>query len=126
MSSPLIALDPHGTPAVLSYDLPEPTSYRGRHIIELDVPEGYFLSETPNPPPQSQPQSQPPASAIEPGEDVVYGPPTWRDPNPKDEAIKVALKRAKDTGYFDPKIFPNIAGGNDPLSREKMRQVLTN
>ncbi|MGE3289715.1 MAG: hypothetical protein AB7J32_26955, partial [Pseudonocardia sp.] len=125
MSSPLIALDPHGTPAVLSYDLPEPTSYRGRHIIELDIPEDYFLSETPDPP-QAQPKSQPPFGAIEPGDDVVYGPPTRRDPNPNDEAIKAALKSAKDTGYFDPKIFPNISGGNDPLSREKMRQVLSN
>jgi len=33
---PLAALDPAGTGTVISYQVPEPTSYDGRHIIALD------------------------------------------------------------------------------------------
>ncbi|MEU7899788.1 hypothetical protein AB0B45_43940 [Nonomuraea sp. NPDC049152] len=40
---PLAELDPNGSPVVLSYDIPEPTSYRGRQIIELDIPSDYFV-----------------------------------------------------------------------------------
>lgn len=144
MSNPLIKLDPQGTPAVLSYDLPEPTSYRGRHVIELDIPEQYFKPETLGSPesqpktPPAQPRregSPPPMVSIDGPEDTsgpgmaadgpVYNPPPLRDADPELETIKTALKAARDTGYFDPKIFPNIAGGNDPFSREGMRQVLT-
>lgn len=41
-SQPLVRLDPDGSPVVLSYDVPEPMSYRGRHVIELDYPSDYF------------------------------------------------------------------------------------
>ncbi|MGI5291137.1 hypothetical protein ACQEVF_48580 [Nonomuraea polychroma] len=41
---PLAELDPEGAPVVLSYDVPEPTSYRGRQIIELDFPDSYFVT----------------------------------------------------------------------------------
>ncbi|GAA2410415.1 hypothetical protein GCM10010404_80490 [Nonomuraea africana] len=49
---PLAELDPNGSPVVLSYDIPEPTSYRGRQIIELDIPSSYFVkpSTTRTPP----------------------------------------------------------------------------
>lgn len=40
--APLVALDPAGSPVVLHYDLPEPMSYRGRHVVELDVPVEWF------------------------------------------------------------------------------------
>jgi hypothetical protein len=42
---PLAELDPNGSPIVLSYDVPEPTSYRGRQIIELDFPTSYFVTQ---------------------------------------------------------------------------------
>jgi hypothetical protein len=42
---PLVQLDPAGSPVVLSYDIPEPTSYRGRQIVELDFPVEWFASK---------------------------------------------------------------------------------
>lgn len=41
--APLVALDPTGSPVVLRYDLPEPTSYRGRNVIDLNIPADWFV-----------------------------------------------------------------------------------
>ncbi len=43
MTEPLIKLDQAGQAPVLRYDVPEPTFYFGRNLIELDFPEDYFL-----------------------------------------------------------------------------------
>jgi hypothetical protein len=42
MASPLVVLDEQGTPAVIRYNIPEPTSYSRHHIIELQLPEDAF------------------------------------------------------------------------------------
>lgn len=42
MSSELAALDPKGSSAVISYNLPEPTSYSGRVTLGLDIPSSYY------------------------------------------------------------------------------------
>lgn len=34
-AKPLVQLDPQGTPAILSYNVPEPTTYSGKNYIEL-------------------------------------------------------------------------------------------
>lgn len=39
---PLAALEPAGSPVVVHYDLAEPTSVRGRQVIQLDGPAEYF------------------------------------------------------------------------------------
>ncbi len=48
--APLITFDPDGKAAVLSYDIPEPTSYSGRNLIELDLPASHFKAELSEPP----------------------------------------------------------------------------
>ena len=42
---PLIKLDPEGKALILNYNIPEPTSYFGTNIIELDFDESYFKEE---------------------------------------------------------------------------------
>ena len=45
---PLVELDPNGKPTVLSYDVPEPTSYGGKNYIELSqLPQDAFITVTP-------------------------------------------------------------------------------
>jgi len=48
---PMVKLDPGGRASILSYNVPEPTSYTGRTIIELSFPEEYF-QPTLNAPPE--------------------------------------------------------------------------
>jgi hypothetical protein len=61
---PLVQLDPAGSPVVLSYDIPEPTSYRGRQIIEMDFPVEWFASQA-----NVAPQSTVPTSSAPRGGD---------------------------------------------------------
>lgn len=35
---PLVSFDPHGLATLVSYNLPDPTSFSGRHVLDLDVP----------------------------------------------------------------------------------------
>jgi hypothetical protein len=46
---PLVELDPDGKPSVLNYNVPDPTSYHGRHLIRLEFPAGVFI-KMPAPP----------------------------------------------------------------------------
>lgn len=52
-SKPLVALDGTGEPAILNYNVPEPTSYSGRNLMELRYPKSKFKEligqETPPP-----------------------------------------------------------------------------
>lgn len=60
---PMIRLEPGGIAPILSYNVPEPTSYSGRHVIELDVAAEWFAPEAlkvPPPPPASPPPGTPP------------------------------------------------------------------
>jgi hypothetical protein len=43
MSEPLVKLDPAGKPPILSYNVPDSTSYSGRNGIVLELPEDVFL-----------------------------------------------------------------------------------
>jgi hypothetical protein len=56
---PFVALDPQGKATILSYNVPEPTSYYAKNLIELKYPSSAFKPEllvppvaipTPNPP----------------------------------------------------------------------------
>jgi hypothetical protein len=38
----MIKLDPAGVAPILSYNVPEPTSYAGRHVVELQLPAEFF------------------------------------------------------------------------------------
>jgi hypothetical protein len=39
-------LQPGGQAAIINYNVPEPTSYSGRNIIELQFPTSYFIQDT--------------------------------------------------------------------------------
>jgi hypothetical protein len=59
---PMIKLEPGGTAPILSYNVPEPTSYTGRHVIELEFPAEWFTEaalEVPEPPPAPTPPTPP-------------------------------------------------------------------
>jgi hypothetical protein len=126
---PLVELDPHGLPVVLSYDVPEPTSYRGRHVIELDFPDTYFVN-----PSQLAERSlglTPPLS----GPSDIYGSdvpivgdqiPPSRVPHDQLTKSRVsdAFITAQQTGFFDPAVFPNVQAGNDSFSRACVMQAL--
>ena len=60
---PMIKLDPGGVAPILSYNVPEPTSYAGRHVIELKFPAEYFTPAASAVPPVPPP---PPPAAIPP------------------------------------------------------------
>lgn len=57
-NQPLIKLEPGGKAPILSYNVPEPTTYSGRSFIELDYPAEFFKTnafEVPVEPEQPQP-----------------------------------------------------------------------
>lgn len=59
----MIKLDPGGVAPILSYNVPEPTSYAGRHVIELKFAPDVFTpaaSAVPAPPPAPPPNTTPP------------------------------------------------------------------
>ncbi|WNQ13868.1 Ig-like domain-containing protein [Paenibacillus aurantius] len=44
---PMIKLQPGGEASVLSYNVPEPTTYSGRNFIDLQLPDSYFIPSKP-------------------------------------------------------------------------------
>jgi hypothetical protein len=62
-AEPMIKLEPGGTAPILSYNVPEPTSYSGRHVVELDIDADWFTPEAlkvpPPPPPPPTPGTPP-------------------------------------------------------------------
>lgn len=44
---PMIKLEPNGSAPVISYNVPEPTSYSGRNFIDLQLGASYFKTTTP-------------------------------------------------------------------------------
>jgi hypothetical protein len=64
----MIKLEPGGTAPILSYNVPEPTSYTGRHVIELELPQEWFTDaahQIPSPPlPQPSTPSRPSVPVI--------------------------------------------------------------
>ena len=105
--APLLELDPDGTPTVLAYSLPEPTTYRGRHIIQLDYPESSFTNKAKTHTNKAETQS----AADEPSSDAL-------------PRLQEALKQAYLHGYFDPQHFPNVLGGNDEISLQGIQFAL--
>lgn len=88
---PMIKLDPEGRAPILSYSLPEPTSYSGRNFIELIYPEDYFKPELRKPPPRT--------------------PTAGQDPSVLTSAVATAMKN----GLADRKLFPNLGGRGAPV-----------
>jgi len=84
---PMIQLDPGGKAPILSYNVPEPTSYSGRNIIEIEFPKAHFKKEF----------STKPAASVRTtlkGADIA--------------TVKTAVESGMKSGFADSKLFPNI------------------
>ncbi len=82
MSEPIIKLDTEGKASVISYNVPEPTSYAGSNIIELEFDEAIFTDA---------------AKAI----------PENRKNPPNESELEHALDNAMEHGVVDSKVLPN-------------------
>ena len=82
MSEPIIKMDAEGKASVISYNVPEPTSYSGRNIIELEFNENIFTAA---------------AKTV----------PSNRQTPPTEEALSEALDNARNLGVIDTGILPN-------------------
>lgn len=63
---PMIRLQPGGVAPVLSYNVPEPTTYSGRNFIDLQLHDGYFMPTNPAANASLQPQKAMKGGAAEP------------------------------------------------------------
>ncbi|WCN78928.1 hypothetical protein [Micromonospora sp. LH3U1] len=89
---PLVALETGGVATVLSYNVPEPTAYPGRNLIDLPFDASYFTS----------------AVAQAPDRLTLEG-------RPIGEVIGI-VRDSLTTGYLDPRVFPLAQGGGHALS----------
>lgn len=87
-NEPMIKLEPGGKAPILSYNVPEPTSYTGRNLIEMQFPEEYFKPELRKKPPQAAERTH------AKGQDLA--------------AIKAEVTSAMKSGFSNSKMFPNI------------------
>jgi hypothetical protein len=83
---PMIRLEPGGRAPILSYNVPEPTSYSGKHLIELDLSEDYFKVGVKKRP-----------------SEAVRAPIGSMDPS----TIKSVVMSGMKSGFSDSKLFPN-------------------
>jgi hypothetical protein len=91
---PMIKLDPGGEAPVVSYNVPEPTSYSGRNFIELDFGDDYFKDEFAKPPPEKE---RPPVKNLDA------------------TTLKSAVENAMKSGFTDAKLFPNVRLLSTPI-----------
>ncbi|MGB7816170.1 MAG: hypothetical protein WBL28_07450 [Methylotenera sp.] len=86
-TEPMIKLDPSGKAPILSYNVPEPTSYNGRCLIELEFSDDYFKPSV---------KMKPAGSSRTPVKNLDVS------------AIKSAVLAGMKSGFADQKLFPNI------------------
>lgn len=95
-SEPMIKLEPGGKAPVLSYDVPDPTSFSGPNFIEIDVPEDWFKPALRQPPPEER--RAPIRALVDTGETLV-------------STVAQAMKN----GFSDRRLFPNVALASEVL-----------
>lgn len=93
MSEPIVKLEPGGQATIISYNVPEPTAYSGKNIIELEFDQAIFSDAA-----KSIPESR--LKAV------------------TEEEITKALDNAINSGVVDTKVFPNIR--NSLLTRKQV------
>lgn len=86
-NEPLIKLEPGGKAPVLSYNIPEPTSYSGQNFIELEFPDTYFQPST---------MEKPSETVRTPLKNMDYS------------ALVSTLRAGMKAGFTDSKLFPNV------------------
>jgi hypothetical protein len=95
-SEPMIKLEPGGKAPVLSYDVPDPTSYSGSNFTEIDVPEDWFKPALKQPP--SDDERTRIRALTDTGEPFI-------------NAVALAMKQ----GFADRRMFPNAAAASGVL-----------
>ncbi len=85
-STPLIALEEGGRAAVLSYNVPDPSSYSGRNFIELDFAPAYFTEAARNRPDDGR----------DPVEELDI------------DTLVVSVNSAMRRGFASRRLFPNV------------------
>ncbi len=97
-NEPLVKLQPGGKASILSYDVPEPTSYTGRSLIELKFDDEVTTSQ----------------DGINGGgyfKPIYYDYQVWqskRELPESDETFRADVAKALQTGFFQSKYFPNV------------------
>ena len=87
-NEPMIKLEPGGKPPILSYNVPEPTSYSGTNLIELEqFGDDYFKPAM---------KEKPPKTVRTPLKDLDFA------------TSRSAVLSSMKTGFSDRKLFPNI------------------
>ena len=86
MSDPIIKMEENGQASVINYNVPEPTSYAGTFVMEIDFDDAWFTDE---------------AKAI----------PEGRQEEISDDEYEAAFDKATENGVVDTRIFPNISTG---------------
>ena len=84
MGEPIIKMDSSGKASIISYNVPEPTSYSGRNMIELEFDESIFTEA---------------AKAI----------PENRREALSSTDLEAAIDTAAETGVVDETVFPNAS-----------------
>jgi hypothetical protein len=92
-NEPLIKLEPGGKAPILSYNVPEPTSYSGRNFIELD-----FLTE------EETAESFFKPAAFEKPSDGARTPVEPLELRTATSSVVAALR----SGFSDRRLFPNV------------------
>jgi hypothetical protein len=90
-NEPMIRLEPGGKAPILSYNVPDSTSYSGENIIELQLP----------------------ATAFTPAASRVPARTQTRTANP--DQIKATVTQAMKSGFADARLFPNIRALSDKV-----------
>jgi hypothetical protein len=86
-NEPLIKLEPGGKAPILSYNIPEPTSYSGQNFIELEFPDTYFQPGT---------MEKPSEAVRTPLKNMDYS------------TLVSTLRAGMKAGFIDSKLFPNV------------------
>ncbi len=86
-NEPMIKLEPGGKAPILSYNVPEPTSYSGKNYIEFDFTQDYFKPNTSKKPQKTL------RGAIK---NLDYS------------SIKDRVTSAMKVGFYDPELFSKI------------------
>jgi hypothetical protein len=97
-NEPIVKLQPGGKASILSYDVPEPTSYTGRGLIELRLDDEV---KTPQEGINGSGYFKP----------VYYNIEEWQQKRTlpeSNETLGTEVSKALETGFFKPKIFPNV------------------
>jgi hypothetical protein len=105
-NEPIVKLQPGGKASILSYDVPEPTSYTGRGLVELRLDDEV---KTPQEGVSGSGYFKP----------TYYNIQEWqqnRELPDGDELLRAEVTKSLETGFFKPRYFPNVISRTNLLA----------